>query len=141
MDRRQERKDVAYRKRMWRALAITAAMGVVLLLGFDAWLRQVAAGSDQDPERALRLVGMAATAIDLLIALLAMLLGRYLLGWARQTREQGQWPPAGLQLPGGKPPRHGLDAQRIARQLRWGGITTCVAAAALLAWTVGRLLV
>lgn len=129
MDSRQQRKDDSHRRRLWRTLTVVGVTGVLLLLGFDAWLRQLA--EDADIERALRLVALASMLLRFAVALVAVLLGRYLLDWARQTREQGQWPPAGLEWPGKAPHRHGVDAQRVASQLRLAGIASIVIALVL----------
>jgi len=138
MDPRQERKDTVYRRRMWRALAITVLLGIAALLALDAWLDAVAAGAAQDPRHALRLAGIAGLAISLAFVVLCGLLARLLLVWSRQTREQGQWPPAGVEWPGGRPLRHGADARRIAKRLQWAGFAALVVAAVQLAWTAGR---
>ena len=138
MDSRQQRKDDSHRRRLWRTLTAVGVAGAVLLLGFDFWLRRLA--GDADLERALRLVAMANTMLHLAIALVSALLGRFLLDWARQTREQGQWPPAGLEWPGKAPHRHGADAQRIARRLRLAGIASIVAALLLAGWSAWRVL-
>jgi hypothetical protein len=136
MDHRQQRKDDHHRRRLWRTLAVAGVAGVLLLLGFDFWLRRLA--EDTDLERGLRLVAVAATLLRFAVALLAVLLGRYLLDWARQTIEQGQWPPAGLEWPGKSPYRHGADAQRVAGRLRLAGITSLVVALALAGWSAWR---
>lgn len=136
MDSRQQRKDDGHRRRLWRSLTAVAVVGVLMLLGFDAWLRHLAEDSDLD--RALRLVALASTLLRFAVALVAVLLGRYLLDWARQTTEQGQWPPAGLEWPGKAPLRHGADARRIASQLRIAGLASMVVALALAAWTAWR---
>jgi len=138
MDPRQERKDLVYRRRMWRALALTVLVGVAALLALDAWLDMLAARAVDDPRRALRLAGVASLVISLAFVLLCSLFGRLLLGWSRQVREQGQWPPAGVEWPGGRPLRHGADARRIARRLQWAGFAALVVAAGQLAWTAGR---
>lgn len=138
MDPRQERKDVVYRRRMWRALAVTVLLGVAALVALDAWLDVVAAGAVEDPQRALRMAGIAGLVINLAFVVLCGLLARLLLGWSRQAREQGQWPPAGVEWPGGRPPRHGADARRIAKRLQWAGFAVLVMAAVQLAWTAGR---
>ena len=70
----------------------------------------------------MRVMGLAMLVLQLAFAVVAALLGRCLLDWARQTREQGQWPPAGLEWPASAPARHGADAARIARRLRITGI-------------------
>lgn len=126
MDSRQQRKDDSHRRRLWRTLTVVGVAGVVVLLGFDFWLRRLA--GEADIERALRLVAMANTVLQLAIALVAALLGRFLLDWARQTTGQGQWPPAGLEWPGKAPHRHGADARRIAGRLRLAGIASIVVA-------------
>jgi hypothetical protein len=138
MDSRQQRKDDSHRRRLWRSLTVVGVVGVLLLLGFDAWLRHLAEGADLD--RALRLVATASMLLRFAAALVAVLLGRYLLDWARQTTEQGQWPPAGLEWPGKAPPRHGDDARRIASRLRIAGLASMVVAVALAAWTAWRAL-
>lgn len=126
MDSRQRRKEDSHRRRLWRTLTVVGVAGVLLLLGFDFWLRRLA--EDADIERALRLMGLASLLLRLAIALVALLLGRFLLDWSRQTSEQGQWPPAGLEWPGKSPHRHGADARRIARQLRVVGVASIVVA-------------
>jgi hypothetical protein len=136
MDNRQQRKDDHHRRRLWRTLAVAGVAGVLLLVGFDVWLRRLA--EDADLERALRLVALASMLLRFAIALVAVLLGRYLLDWARQTTEQGQWPPAGLEWPGKSPHRHGADAQRVAGRLRLAGITSMVVALALAGWSAWR---
>lgn len=138
MDSRQQRKDDSHRRRLWRTLTVVGVAGVVLLLGFDLWLRRLA--EDADLERALRLVALATMALHIAIALVAVLLGRFLLDWARQTIDQGQWPPAGLEWPGKAPHRHGADAQRIARQLRLAGFASIAAALLLAGWSAWRAL-
>lgn len=126
MDSRQRRKEDSHRRRLWRTLTVVGVAGVLLLLGIDFWLRRLA--EDADIERALRLMGLASLLLRLAIALVALLLGRFLLDWSRQTSEQGQWPPAGLEWPGKSPHRHGADARRIARQLRVVGVASIVVA-------------
>ena len=138
MDSRQQRKDVAYRRRMWRALAITVLLGLAALMALDAWLDVLAAGAAEDPRRAHRLAGFAGLAISLAFVVLCGLLARLLLGWSRQARDQGQWPPAGVEWPGGRPSLHGADARRIAKRLQWAGFAALAVAAAQLAWTAGR---
>lgn len=138
MDPRQERKDVVYRRRMWRALALTLVVGVAALLALDAWLDAVAAKGVDDPRRALQMAAVAGLVINLAFIACCVLLGRYLLVWSRQVRDQGQWPPAGVEWPGGRPPRHGEDARGIARRLRWAGMVILVVAAGQAAWTAGR---
>lgn len=138
MDSRQQRKDDSHRRRLWRTLTVVGVAGVVLLLGFDFWLRGLA--EQADVERALRLVAMATLALRLAIVLVAVLLGRFLLDWARQTAEQGQWPPAGLEWPGQAPHRHGDDARRIARQLRLAGIASVAGALLLAGWSAWQAL-
>lgn len=136
MDNRQQRKDDSHRRRFWRSLTVVGVAGVALLLGFDFWLRRLA--EDADLERALRLVALASMLLRFAIALVAVLLGRFLLDWARQTTEQGQWPPAGLEWPGQSAHRHGADAQRVARQLRLAGITSIIIALVLAGWSAWR---
>lgn len=138
MDRRQQRKDEGHRRRLWRALTAVGMVGVALLLGFDFWLRRLAEGADL--ERALQLVALSTLLLRLAAALVAALLGHYLLDWARQAREQGQWPPAGLEWPGNAPHRHGADAQRIARRLRLAGIASVALALVLAGWSAWRAL-
>ncbi len=138
MDGRQQRKQDVQRRRLVRSLGWVAVVGAVLLLGFELWLRHLAQG--EDAGRAMRLVGISALLINLAIAVLAALLGRFLVDWARQTREQGQWPPAGLEWPGNRPARHGAEAQRIATQLRAAGIAVVVLAFMLAGWTAWRVL-
>jgi hypothetical protein len=138
MDPRQERKNVVYRRRMWRALAITLLVGIAALLALDAWLDAVALEGMHDPRRALRIAEAASLVISLAFIACCLLLGRLFLVWSRQCREQGQWPPAGVEWPGGRPPRHGEDARRIAMRLKWTGIAAIVVAAGQAAWTAGR---
>lgn len=135
MDSRQQRKQDVHRRRLTRSLVFVAVVGAVVLLAFELWLRHVA--QDQDPARALHLVAVSALLINLAIAVIAALLGRFLIAWARQTREQGQWPPAGLEWPGNRVARHGADAQRIAARLKAAGIALLLVAFALagaMAW-------
>ena len=134
MDSRQQRKQDSQRRKLWRILAAFAVAGVLMLLGLEYWLRLVA--EDADPRRAMRLMGVAMLALQMAFAVVAALLGRCLLDWARQTREQGQWPPAGLEWPTTAPARHGADAARIARRLRFTGIGLVVVALLLAAWAV-----
>jgi hypothetical protein len=122
MDSRQERKDLALRARLWRALGITGAVGIVLLVIYELWLRRLEAQGTYDPRAALRAVGMASTLVQVGLALAAALVARSLLDIARQVRDQGQWPPAGLELPGNAPVRYGADAARIARNLKIAGV-------------------
>lgn len=133
MEPHQQRKEENLRRSLQRTLVVVGVVGVLLLLGFDFWLRRLAEGSD--PAHAMRMVGLAATVIRLAAALVAALLGRYLLDWARQTRDQGQWPPAGLEWPGNPPLRRGADAQRIAQRLRLAGVTVVALALLLAAWS------
>ena len=139
MDPLHERRDLAYRRRMWRVLGITAGLGVLALAGFEAWLRHVEQTGLEDPDRALWQVGFISVLLRMAVAALAALLARYLFDWARQTREQGQWPPAGLQWPGNAPLRHGDDARRVARRLRSLAIASLLLAGLLLAWSAWRL--
>jgi hypothetical protein len=122
MDSRQERKDLALRARLWRALGLTGAVGIVLLVSYELWLRRLEAQGTYDPRAALRAVGMASTLVQVGLALAAALVARSLLDIARQVRDQGQWPPAGLELPGNAPVRYGADAARIARNLKIAGV-------------------
>ena len=138
MDSRQQRKDDGHRRRLWRSLTAVAVVGVLLLLGFDAWLRHLA--EDADLDRALRLVALASTLLRFAAALVAVLLGRYLLDWARQTRDQGQWPPAGLEWPGAAAVRHGADARRIAQRLKLAGLASIAVALVLAGWSAWRAL-
>lgn len=132
MDSRQQRKQDSQRRKLWRILGAFVAAGVLLLSGLEYWLRLVA--EDADMQRAMRLTGVALLALQLAFAVVAALLGRCLLDWARQTREQGQWPPAGLEWPANAPPRHGADAARIARRLRVTGASLVVGGVLLAAW-------
>lgn len=135
MDSRQQRKQDSLQRRLWRRLAAVGVAGALLLVGFDFWLRRLS--EDADFERAQRLAALATTGLHLAIAVVGVVLGRFLMDWARQAREQGQWPPAGLEWPGKAPIRHGAEAQRIARQLRLAGIASIGLAlllAALSAW-------
>lgn len=134
MDARKERKDSALRRRLWRALAATAALGLLALLGFDAWLRHVEAAPD--PESSLRQISIAGVVLQLAMVTVAVLLARSLFDWARQVREQRQWPPAGLEWPGSAPVRHGAEALAIARRLRVAG-AACMVVALLLALATG----
>jgi hypothetical protein len=138
MDPRQLRKDAALRRKLWRALAITAVVGVGLLLAYDYWLQQVVDAGVRNPGRGQSQLAVASALINLALVAVAVLLARYLLDWGRQTRSQGQWPPAGLEWPGQAPVRHGEEAQRVARQLRYAGIAALVLAAGLAAITVWR---
>lgn len=122
MDSRQERKDLALRARLWRVLGLTAAVGIVLLVIYELWLRRLEAQGAYDPRAALRAVGMASTLVQVGLALAAALVARSLLDIARQVQDQGQWPPAGLELPGNAPVRYGTDAARIARNLKIAGV-------------------
>jgi hypothetical protein len=138
MDNRQQRKDDSHRRRLWRSLAVVGVAGVLLLLGFDFWLRRLA--GDADLDRSLRLVALATNLLHLAIAVVAALLGRFLLDWARQTTEQGQWPPAGLDWPGMAPRRHGEEARRISRRLRVAGYASIVVALLLAGGSAWRAL-
>ncbi|MFY2764902.1 hypothetical protein [Arenimonas sp. MALMAid1274] len=140
MDQREQRREHQHRLRTLRVLGTVAAVGVALLLGYEAWLRHVAEFGFDDPDRAMRQVAMASTLINLAIAAMALLLARYLADWARQTREQRQWPPAGLQLLGQRPVRHGDDARRVASRLQAAAIGSVGLAVAVMAWTAWRLL-
>lgn len=131
MDSRQERKNLAQRRELGRTLGVVAVSGVLLLVGFEIWLRHLAARSVDDPEAALRTLSMVSTLLMLASAACAALLGRYLMDWARQARSQKQWPPAGLELPGGAPLRYGADALRMARGLQAAGIVCLVLALSL----------
>ena len=122
MDSRQERKDLALRARLWRVLGLTAAVGIVLLVIYELWLRRLEAQGAYDPRAALRAIGMASTLVQVGLALAAALVARSLLDIARQVQDQGQWPPAGLELPGNAPVRYGTDAARIARNLKIAGV-------------------
>lgn len=121
MDSRQKRKQDATQRRLTRRLLLAAALAAVAMALFELWLRHLSLHAD--PERALRAVAAASLLINLAIALLAAVLGRFLIGWSRQTREQGQWPPAGLEWPGNRAPRYGDPARSIALRLRIAGIT------------------
>lgn len=136
MDSRQERKDLALRRRLRRALGFTAAIGMVLLVAYELWLRRIEAQSAHDPRAALQAVGLATSLLQLGFALVAVLVGRSLVDIARQVREQGQWPPAGLELPGRAPVRHGAEALRIARNFRISGVFA-ILMATLLVLAVG----
>jgi hypothetical protein len=136
MDGRQQRKQDVHRRRLGRSLAVAGIVGALALVGFELWLRELAQGNDT--ERALRMVAASSRLINLAIAVLAAVLGRFLIDWARQTREQGQWPPAGLEWPGNRPVRHGDQARRTAAQLRAGGVALVGLAFALAAWTAWR---
>lgn len=138
MDPRQERKDLVFRRRLWRALAITLLIGVAALLALDAWLDGVEADGIDNPQRALRVASAVSLAIGLALVALCALLGRLLLEWSRQAREQGQWPPAGVEWPGSRPLRHGDAARRIAKRLQWAGYAALVIAAGQAAWIAGR---
>lgn len=140
MDHRQERKDLVFRRRTWRVLGIIAVLGVLGLLGFDAWLRHLTESGPAEPARALRLMALTGALINGAIAVLALLLGRFLLDWARQCRDQRQWPPAGLQTFDNRPPRHGAEAEAIASRLRLAGFASFALAAGVLGWTAWRLL-
>jgi hypothetical protein len=138
MDPRQARKDEVYRRRMWRALAITLLVGIAALMALDAWLDRLAAAGINNPGKALDAAATASLVISLAFIACCLLLARYLLVWSRQAREQGQWPPAGVEWPGGRPPRHGDEARRIARRLQWAGFAALAVAAGQAAWTAGR---
>jgi hypothetical protein len=138
MDPRQLRKDAALRRKLWRALAITAVVGVGLLLAYDYWLQQVVDAGVRHPGRGQSQLAVASALVNLALVSVAVLLARYLLDWGRQTRSQGQWPPAGLEWPGQAPVRHGEDALRVARQLRYAGVAALVLAAGLAAVTAWR---
>lgn len=131
MDSRQERRNLAQRRKLGRALGVAAVLGLVLLAAFEFWLRRTQAQAEHDPDSALRAVGAVSSLLQLLAAACAVLLGRFLLDWASQTRRQNQWPPAGLELPGNPPLRHGADALRIARRLRATGLFSLVLALAV----------
>lgn len=135
MDSRQERKDLALRRRLQRTLGLTAAIGVLVLVAYELWLRRIEAQGAYDPRAALQAVGMASTLVQAGLALVAALAARSLLDIARQVRDQRQWPPAGLELPGSAPVRHGADATRIARNFRIAGILS-IALATLLVITI-----
>ena len=137
MDSRQERKDLALRRRLRRTLGLTVVIGLAALVAYEIWLRRVEAQGAYDPRAALRALGMASTLVQAALALVAALVSRSLLDIARQIRGQGQWPPAGLELPGAAPVRHGADAARIARNFRMAGILSIVLATLLvfaIAW-------
>ncbi len=137
MDFRQERKDLALRRRLRRTLGLTVVIGLAALVAYELWLRRVEAQGAYDPRAALRALGMASTLVQAALALVAALVSRSLLDIARQIRGQGQWPPAGLELPGAAPVRHGADAARIARNFRMAGILSIVLATLLvfaIAW-------
>lgn len=137
MDSRQERKDLALRRRLRRTLGLTVVIGLAALVAYELWLRRVEAQGAYDPRAALRALGMASTLVQAALALVAALVSRSLLDIARQIRGQGQWPPAGLELPGAAPVRHGADAARIARNFRMAGILSIVLATLLvfaIAW-------
>lgn len=138
MDARKLRKDTVLRRRLWRALATTTLVGAVLLVGLEFWLRQMASHGAAQAGRALWQLSLAAALINLALIVVAALLARCLLGWGRQTREQGQWPPAGLEWPGQAPVRHGQDALRVAKRLTYAGIATLVLAAGVAAATALR---
>jgi hypothetical protein len=131
MDSRQERKDLALRRRLRRVLGLTAAIGIVLLVVYELWLRRIEAQGAYNPRAALQAMGLAATLVQLGLALVAALAARSLADIARQVREQGQWPPAGLELPGNAPVRYGADALRIARNFRISGVLAIVLATLL----------
>lgn len=131
MDSRQERRNLAQRRKLGRALGVAAVLGLVLLAAFEFWLRRTQAQAEHDPDSALRAVGAVSSLLQLAAAACAVLLGRFLLDWASQTRRQNQWPPAGLELPGNPPLRHGADALRIARRLRATGLFSLVLALAV----------
>lgn len=132
MDNRQQRKQDSQRRRLWRILGAFAAAGLLLLVGLEYWLRLLE--EDTDLGRAMQRVGVTMLVLRLALGVVVALLGRFLLDWARQTREQGQWPPAGLEWPANAPPRHGADAARIARRLRVVGTGLVVGAVLLAAW-------
>ena len=137
MDFRQERKDLALRRGLRRTLGLTVVIGLAALVAYEIWLRRVEAQGGYDPRAALRALGMASTLVQAALALVAALVSRSLLDIARQIRGQGQWPPAGLELPGAAPVRHGADAARIARNFRMAGILSIVLATLLvfaIAW-------
>ncbi|MBP6596176.1 MAG: hypothetical protein KA196_01555 [Arenimonas sp.] len=138
MDARKLRKDTALRRRLWRAIATTTLIGAALLLGLEFWLRQMAGHGAAQTGRALWQLSLAAALINLALIAVAALLARCLLDWGRQTREQGQWPPAGLDWPGQNPIRHGQDALRIAKRLTYAGIAAIVLAAGVAAATALR---
>ena len=122
MDSRQERKDLALRGRLRRTLGLTAAVGIGLLVVYELWLRRLEAQGAYDPRAALRALGMASTLVQVGLALVAAFVARSLFDIARQVRDQGQWPPAGLELPGNPPVRYAADASRIARNLTIAGV-------------------
>ncbi len=138
MDARKVRKDSALRRQLWRAFGITAVVGVALLLGFDYWLRYLASQGAAHPERVQWQLSLAAALINVALIAVAVLLARCLLDWGRQAREQGQWPPAGLEWPGQAPLRHGADALRIAKQFKFAGIAAVALAAVLAGISVWR---
>lgn len=138
MDPRQQRKDSALRRRLWRALGATAVVGTALLLGYDYWLRKVASSAITHPGRGQWQLSLASSLVNLALVTVAVLLARFLLDWSRQAREQGQWPPAGLEWPGQAPVRHGPEALRVAKQLRIAAYAAMALAAGLAAITAWR---
>lgn len=131
MDSRQERKDLALRRRLQRTLGLTAAIGIVLLVAYELWLRRLEAQGAYDPRAALQALGMASTLVQIGLALVAALVARSLFDIARQVVEQGQWPPAGLELPGKAPVRYGADAARLARHFKIAGVLSILLATLL----------
>lgn len=131
MASRQERKDLALRRRLQRMLGLTAAIGLVLLVAYELWLRRLEAQGAYDPRAALQALGMASTLVQVGLALVAALAARSLLDIARQVQDQGQWPPAGLELPGKAPVRYGAEAARFARNIKVAGIVSIVLATLL----------
>jgi hypothetical protein len=122
MDSRQERKQRALGRRTWRVLAIALGIGLLALLGYDRWLDYLVKQSLDRPGSAIHAVQMANMGINAVLVVLAGLLARCLFSWSRQTREQGQWPPAGLDLPHAFNRQYGADALRTSNRLKWAGI-------------------
>lgn len=128
MDSRQERKQRALGRQTWRVLAIALGLGVLALVGYDRWLDSLVQKSLDRPGSAIHAVQMASLAINGVLVILAGLLARHLFTWSRQIREQGQWPPAGLELPRAVNRQYGADALRTAKRLRWAGVAAIVLA-------------
>jgi hypothetical protein len=138
MDSRQERKQRALGRKTWRVLAVALGIGLLALLGHDRWLDYLLQKSLDRPGSAIHAVQMTNMGINAVLVLLAGLLARYLFTWSRQTLEQGQWPPAGLDLPHAFHRQYGTDALRTAKRLKWAGIAAVVLAIVIACSSVWR---
>ncbi|WP_146909525.1 hypothetical protein [Arenimonas daejeonensis] len=133
MDSRQERKNLAQRRKLGRALGVAAALGLVLLLAFEFWLRRTQAQAEHDPDSAVQAVGAVSSCSSSPRQPAPSCSGDSCwTGPARRAgRTNGRRPGWNFQ---NAPLRHGSDALRIARRLQAAGlISLAVALAVVLA--------